>query len=70
MKVGLKDYLTTLYVYFNILVPVLCIFYYFVQLIINYITNCNWQTCVIWQGTNYELPEDDTVVSKHVEGVW
>jgi hypothetical protein len=23
-------------------------------------------TCVTWQGTNYELPEDDTIVSKHV----
>jgi len=26
-------------------------------------------TCVTWQGTNYELPEDDTIVSKYV-GVW
>jgi len=26
-------------------------------------------TCVTWQGTNYELPKDDTVVSKHVGGV-
>jgi len=25
--------------------------------------------CVTWQGTNYELPEDDTTVSKHVGGV-
>ena len=25
---------------------------------------------VAWQGTNYELSEDDTVVSKHVGGVW
>jgi hypothetical protein len=32
--------------------------------------NCAWHTCVTWQGTNYELPEDDTVVSKHVGGVW
>jgi len=26
-------------------------------------------TCVTWQGTNYELAEDDTIVSKHVGGV-
>ena len=26
-------------------------------------------TCVTWQGSNYELPEDDILVSKHVE-VW
>jgi hypothetical protein len=26
-------------------------------------------TCVTWQVTNYELPEDDTIVSKHVGGV-
>jgi len=40
-------------------------------LILNGITNsCIWHTCVTWQGTNYELPEDDTIVSKHVEGVW
>jgi len=26
-------------------------------------------TCVTWQGTNYERPEDDTIVTKHVGGV-
>jgi len=26
-------------------------------------------TYVTWQGTNYELPEDDTIVSKHVRSV-
>jgi len=26
-------------------------------------------SCVTWQCTIYELPEDDTVVSKHVRGV-
>jgi len=25
---------------------------------------CN--TCVTWQGIDYKLPEDDTIVSKHV----
>jgi len=30
---------------------------------------CIWHTCVTWQGTNYELPEDDIVLSKHVGGV-
>jgi len=30
------------------------------------ITEINKYTCVIWQGTNHELPEDDTVLSKHV----
>ena len=40
------------------------------EITLNYIANnCIWQTCVTFQGTNYELPEDDTVVSKHV-GVW
>jgi hypothetical protein len=24
-------------------------------------------TYVTWQGIDYELPEDDTIVSKHVE---
>ena len=23
-------------------------------------------SCVTWLGTDYELPEDDTIVSKHV----
>jgi hypothetical protein len=25
-----------------------------------------WNTCVTWQGIDYKLPEDDTIVSKHV----
>ena len=25
-------------------------------------------TCVTWQGIDYKLPEDDTIVSKHVGG--
>jgi len=34
------------------------------------ITNsCIWNICVTWQGIDYKLPEDDTIVSKHV-GVW
>ena len=34
------------------------------------ITNiCNWNTYIIWWGKEYELPEDDMIVSKHV-GVW
>jgi len=45
-------------------------FYDFI-LILKYINNnCIWHTCVTWQGTNYELPEDDTLVPKHVGGVW
>jgi hypothetical protein len=40
-------------------------------LILNCITkNRIWHTCVTWEGTNYELSEDDTIVSKHVGGVW
>jgi len=31
---------------------------------------CIWSICVTWQGIDYKLPEDDTVVSKHVGGVW
>ena len=39
-------------------------------LIINCITNSYiWNTCISCQGIYYELPEDDTIVSKHVE-VW
>jgi hypothetical protein len=38
---------------------------------INWITNsCIWNTCVTWQGIDYNPPEDDTIVSKHVGGVW
>ena len=34
---------------------------------LNYITNsCNWNTYVTWSGNEYELPDDDTIVSKHV----
>ena len=34
---------------------------------LNRITNsCNWNTYVTRRGNKYELPEDDTIVSKHV----
>ena len=37
---------------------------------LNYITNsCNWYTYVTCRRNEYELHEDDTIVSKHV-GVW
>jgi len=37
------------------------------RLIVNCITNsCIWNTCVPWQGIDYKLPGDDTIVSKHV----
>jgi len=36
---------------------------------LNYITNNSiWHTRVTWQGNKYEIPEDDTVLSKHVGG--
>jgi len=39
-------------------------------LIVNRITNsCIWNTYVTWQGIDYRLTEDDTIVSKHV-AVW
>ena len=39
-------------------------------LIVNSFTNsCSWNTYVTWQGIDYKLPEEDTIVSKHV-GVW
>jgi hypothetical protein len=39
-------------------------------LIVNCITNsCIWNTRVTWQGIDYKLPEDDMIVSKHIE-VW
>ena len=37
---------------------------------LNCITNsCNWNTYVSWRGNEYELCEDDTIVSKHVGSV-
>ena len=37
---------------------------------LNCITNsCNWNTYVTWRGNEYELPEDDTIVSKYI-GAW
>jgi len=39
-------------------------------LIANCITNsCICNNCVTWQGIDYELSEDDMIVSKHVTGV-
>ena len=36
---------------------------------LNRTTNsCNWYNNVTWRGNEYELSEDDTIVSKHVEG--
>jgi hypothetical protein len=38
--------------------------------IVNCITNsCFWNTYVTWQSIDHKLPEDDTIVSKHV-GLW
>jgi hypothetical protein len=28
--------------------------------------DCFLNICVTWQGTNYKLPENDTIVSKHI----
>jgi hypothetical protein len=40
------------------------------EIILNYITDsCIWHTGVTWQGTDCDLPVDDTIVSKHVGGV-
>ena len=37
---------------------------------LNCITNRrNWYTYVTWPGNEYELSEDDTIVSKHVGSV-
>ena len=39
-------------------------------LIANCITNsCIWNACETFQGIDYKLHEDDTIVSKHV-AVW
>ena len=32
----------------------------------NTANSCTWNTCVTWQGINYKLPEDDTIVSKRI----
>jgi len=40
------------------------------EIIVNYITNsCIGHTGVTWQDTIHELPDDDTIVKKHVGGV-
>jgi hypothetical protein len=39
------------------------------QNFILYYQQLHLYTYVTWQGTNYELPEDDTIVSKHVAAV-
>ena len=37
---------------------------------LNFITNsCNWNTYVAWRGNEYEHPEEDTIMSKHVGSV-
>ena len=39
-------------------------------IILNCIINsCNWNSYVAWRGNEYELSEDDTIVSKHVGSV-
>jgi len=30
------------------------------------LNSCIWNTCAIWKVIYYRLPEDDTIVSKHV----
>ena len=47
-----------------------CIKHVWNMLIVNCITDsCVWNTGVTWQVIDYKLPEDDTIVSKHV-AVW
>jgi hypothetical protein len=36
------------------------------SLIVNCITNSCILNSVTWHGINYEIPEDETIVSKHV----
>jgi len=33
---------------------------------IGFMQQLRLKSCVTWQGTHYKLPEDDTIVSKHV----
>ena len=43
-------------------------FKYFINL--NFITNsCNWNIYITLKGNEYELREEDMIVSKHVESV-
>ena len=40
-------------------------------LIVNRITkSCIWNNFVTWQASDCKVPENDMIVSKHVEGVW
>ena len=37
---------------------------------LNCISNsCIWNIYVTWRGNEYEVPEDDTIVSKHIDSV-
>ena len=53
--------------YYKILITRTCIQPVWNILTVNCITNsCIRNTCVTWQGIDYKLSEDDTIVSKHV----
>jgi len=40
------------------------------NVVVGNITNsCIWNTCVTWQGTDYNLPEYNTIESKHFRSV-
>jgi len=75
--VSQKQMSEVLYFVFRFL---LFLFLYYDQQMHNYFTNNLWNncafvghstkyTCVTWQGIDYKLSEDDTIVSKHV-AVW
>jgi len=67
----LPNILDILTIYTSITIAITCIKPMWNILILNCITNsCIWHTYVTWQGTTYEIPEDDTIVSKHVRKVW
>jgi hypothetical protein len=40
--------------------------YQFFAKLHKYFNSCFWNACVTWQGIDYKLPEDDTIVSKPV----
>jgi hypothetical protein len=63
-----NDFMTFYFKFYNFKIFKVYIIMIFIAL--NCITSsCNLYTYVTWRGNEYELSEDDTIVSKHVRSV-
>ena len=66
-KMTKKAQLQLIYKFYNIEISTTIRRIYVKLLNFNCITNTRiWNTCVTWRGTEYELPDGNTIVSKHV----